>query len=84
MAANEVYVEHVSQDIFPERKEHPQLAKEFVELGTFAKHSPKTCTDGNLRSRCFQNEIRNSGAHYHPDYDICLCGLNMALWKIVM
>jgi hypothetical protein len=84
MAVHEVYVEHVNQDTFPEPKGHPQLAKEFVELGTFTKHSPQTRTDGNLRSSRFHNDIRNSDAHFHPDYDIYLCGSNMALWKIVM
>ncbi|KAH5067630.1 peptidylprolyl isomerase [Parastagonospora nodorum] len=70
MANEEVTVEHISKDIFPKRKENPQLADEFVELGTFNKHSTQARTDGNLRLSRVHTEIRNSGAHTHPHYDI--------------
>ena len=84
MAGEEVEVEHVSRDIFPERKELPQLAEAFVELGSFAKHASQPRTDGNLRLSRIHTEIRNSGAHPHPDYDIYICEPNMGLWKVVM
>jgi hypothetical protein len=84
MARYEVEVERVSRDIFPERKEHAQLDESFVELGTFAKHATQARTDNNLRLNRIHNEIRNSGAHLHPDYDIYICEPNMGLWKIVM
>jgi hypothetical protein len=60
MANEEATVEHVSKDIFPKRKENPQLADEFVELGTFNKHSTQARTDGNLRHSRVHTEIRNS------------------------
>ncbi|KAH5558945.1 peptidylprolyl isomerase [Parastagonospora nodorum] len=84
MANEEVIVEHVSKDDFTKRKEHPQLADEFVELGTFSKHSTQARTDGNLRLSRVHTEIRNSGAHKHPHYDIYINESNMAFWKVVM
>ncbi|KAF2824079.1 hypothetical protein CC86DRAFT_421855 [Ophiobolus disseminans] len=84
MATDEITVEHVSRDVFPERKELPQLAEAFVELGTFAKHASRTRTDGNLRLSRIHTEIRISGAHPHPDYDIYIWEPNMGLWKVVM
>jgi hypothetical protein len=39
MAGQRAMVEHVSQDIFPGRKKHPQSKNDFVELGIFAKDS---------------------------------------------
>ncbi|KAH7087509.1 hypothetical protein FB567DRAFT_346883 [Paraphoma chrysanthemicola] len=84
LASYEVSVQRVSQDVFPKRKEHPQLSESFVELGTFAKHSAQTRTDGNLRLSRIHSEIRNSGANPHPDYDIYICEPNMGFWKVVM
>ncbi|EAT77244.1 peptidylprolyl isomerase [Parastagonospora nodorum] len=83
-AGAEVSVERVSQDIYPKRKDHPQLAEEFVELGTFAKQSTQARTDGNLRLNRLHTEIRNSGAHAHSDYDVYINESNMAFWKVVM
>jgi hypothetical protein len=84
MASDERGVEHISRDSFPERKEHPGLSEDFVELGTFAKTSSQARTDVNLRQSRIHTEIRNSGAHPHPDYDIYICEPNMGLWKVVM
>ncbi|KAF2026042.1 hypothetical protein EK21DRAFT_116149 [Setomelanomma holmii] len=83
-AGDEVVVDHVNGDVCPERKRHPQLADDFVELGAFARHSTHNRTDGNLRLNRIQSEIRNSGANRHPNYDIYICEQNMGLWKIVM
>jgi hypothetical protein len=74
----------VSRDHFPKRKEHPQLAEGFVELGKFAKISTQGRTDGSSRLSRIQSEIRNSGTHLHPHYDVYICESNMALWKVVM
>jgi hypothetical protein len=79
-----VQVQRVSRDVFPKRKQHPQLAEDFVELGAFAKASSQVRTDANLRLSRIHTEIRNSGAHSHPDYDIYICEPNMGLWKVVM
>jgi hypothetical protein len=84
MASDERGVEHVDRNSFPERKEHPGLSEDFVELGTFAKTTSQARTDANLRQSRIHTEIRNSGAHPHPDYDIYICEPNMGLWKIVM
>jgi hypothetical protein len=83
-ASRGVLVQRVSQDVFPKRKEHPQLSESFVELGTFAKHSSQTRTDGNLRLSRIHSEIRTSGANPHPDYDVYICEPNMGFWKVVM
>ncbi|KAI4936692.1 hypothetical protein J4E86_011309 [Alternaria arbusti] len=77
-------VEHVSRDEFPDRKQHPQLAESFVELGLFNRSSSISRTDSNVRLSRIHNEIRNSGAKPHPHYDIFICESNMGLWKIVM
>lgn len=84
LAGYEVEVERVSRDVFPERKEHAQLDESFVELGSFAKHATQARTDNNLRLNRIHNEVRNSGAHPHPDYDVYICEPNMGLWKVVM
>jgi hypothetical protein len=83
-AGLDVVVQRVSRDHFPKRKEHPQLAEAFVELGKFAKLSTQARTDGTSRLSRIQSEIRNSGAHTHPHYDVYICESNMALWKVVM
>jgi uncharacterized protein YegL len=80
----DVVVQRVSRDHFPKRKEHPQLAEAFVELGKFARISTQARTDGTSRLSRIQNEIRNSSAHLHPHYDVYICESNMALWKVVM
>lgn len=83
-AHNEVFVERVTRDICPDRKEHPELKESFVELVYFAKQSLRIRTDSNVRLSRIHNEIRNSGAKAHPHYDIYICEPNMGLWKIVM
>ncbi|KAI4677039.1 hypothetical protein J4E81_010999 [Alternaria sp. BMP 2799] len=77
-------VEQVSRDEFPDRKQHPQLAESFVELGLFNRSSSVCRTDSNVRLSRIHNEIRNSGAKPHPHYDVFICESNMGLWKIVM
>ena len=77
-------VEQVTRDEFPDRKQHPQLGDSFVELGNFNRSSSSSRTDSNVRLSRIHNEIRNSGAKPHPQYDVFLCESNMGLWKIVM
>ena len=77
-------VEEVSRDKFPDRKQHPQLAESFVELGLFNRSPSTSRTNSNVRLSRIHNEIRNSGAKPHPHYDIFICESNMGLWKIVL
>lgn len=77
-ARDMVHVEKVSCDEFPGRKQLPQLAESFVELGRFRTTSTNR-TDSNVRLSRTHNEIRNSGAKPHPHYDVYICESNMGL-----
>ncbi|CAN9388920.1 unnamed protein product [Alternaria sp. RS040] len=79
-----VKVEKVNRDEFPDRKQHPQLAEPFVELGHFNKVTATNRTGGTVRLSRIHNEIRNSGAKPHLHYDVYICESNMGLWKVVM
>ncbi|KAL6704640.1 hypothetical protein ACN47E_008037 [Coniothyrium glycines] len=82
--ASRVVIQRVTEDSFPQRKQHPELSKSFIELGSFAKHAAPHHSNRNVRVNRIQAEIRNSGANPHPDYDIYICEPNMGLWKVVM
>lgn len=84
-ARQDVVTDHVTQNQFPERKEHPQLAQSFIELGHFARqNSTQTRSDNNERISRIHTELRNCGARPHPFYDIYICEPNFGLWKVVM
>jgi hypothetical protein len=80
-----VKVDLATHDQFPQRKEHPQLAESFVELGHFARRaSPQSRSDSSQRLSRIHTEMRNCGARPHPFYDIYICECNFELWKVVM
>jgi hypothetical protein len=80
-----VKVDLATRDQFPQRKEHPQLAESFVELGHFARRaSSQFRSDSNQRLSRIHSEMRNCGARSHPYYDIYICESNFGLWKVVM
>jgi hypothetical protein len=80
-----VEVDLATRDQFPHRKEHPQLAESFVELGRFARRATsQSRSDNSQRLSRIQTEIRNCGARPHPYYDIYICERNFGLGKIVM
>jgi hypothetical protein len=80
-----VEVDLATRDQFPKRKEHPQLAESFVELGHFARRaSSQSRSDNNQRLSRIHTEMRNCGARPHPFYDIYICESNFGLWKVVM
>jgi hypothetical protein len=84
-AKKSLEVDSATRNNFPKRKELPQLAESFVELGQFARHvSSQIRSDSNLRLSRIHTEIRNCGAFVHPHYDIYICEPNFGLWKIVM
>jgi hypothetical protein len=84
-AKDSVEVDLATRDQFPHRKEHPQLAEPFVELGRFARRaSSQSRSDSSQRLSRIHTEMRNCGAHPHPYYDIYICERNFGLWKIVM
>ncbi|KAF2996796.1 hypothetical protein E8E13_000636 [Curvularia kusanoi] len=77
-------VDRATQDGFPPRKAHPQLASSFVELINFARNVSQTRSDSNLRLSRIHTEIRTCGALVHPHYDVYICEENFGFWKIVM
>ncbi|KAF7673903.1 hypothetical protein GT037_007669 [Alternaria burnsii] len=79
-----VKVEKVSRHELPDRKQHPQLAEPFVELGHFNKVTATNRTGDTVRLSRIHNEIRNSGAKPHLHYDVYISESNMGLWKDVM
>ncbi|KAF1833256.1 hypothetical protein BDW02DRAFT_599244 [Decorospora gaudefroyi] len=84
LASKNVVVERVGRDSFLPRKQHPQLTEAFVELGHVSKSTSANRTNTNARHARIQNEIRNSGAKPHPNYDVYICESHMGLWKVAM
>jgi len=91
-ARDKADAEVVTADIFPQRKEHPNVNDHFVQLTTAAGNnsvgvgsgSSSTHSNMNLRTSRILVEIRNIVAHPHPHYDVYLSESNMSFWKVVM
>ena len=86
--------EVVTADIFPRRKEHPNVNDQFVQLATVAGNNAGKLDNGsesvsahsnsNLRTSRILVEIRSIVANPHPHYDVYLSESNMSFWKVVM
>lgn len=86
MAAPEI----VTTDIFPQRREHPNINDNFVQLSSMSGNaqegqgSVNTHSDANLRTPRILTEIRNIVANPHPQYDVYLSESNMSFWKVII
>ncbi|KAE9366198.1 hypothetical protein N431DRAFT_549163 [Stipitochalara longipes BDJ] len=91
-AKDKAVPEVVTADIFPQRKEHPNVNDHFVLLTTVAGNNPggvgsepiNAHSNSNLRTSRILVEIRNIVANPHPHYDVYLSESNMSFWKVIM
>lgn len=77
----------VTEHKFPERKTHPNLDDEFIQLTAVASRSVNATGNSrsNLRTSRLMNEIRAiAGGGAHPKYDVYVSETDMSFWKIVM
>ncbi|KAK8024434.1 hypothetical protein PG993_012500 [Apiospora rasikravindrae] len=84
-------ITEVNKRIFPNRREHPNMQDNVVQLKSLAKmhqsghNSQCRGAPSNIRTTRLLNEIRdiaNNAAH--PMYDIYVSESDMGFWKIVM
>jgi len=87
-ARDKATAEVVTSDVFPQRKEHPNLKDQFAQISTTSNSlgpaSVIAHSDSNLRTSRIPVEIRQILANPHPHYDVYVSESNMAFWKIVM
>ncbi|KAF4633485.1 hypothetical protein G7Y89_g4628 [Cudoniella acicularis] len=84
-AKDKAIPETITRDVFPQRKEHPNLKDQFVQLSTTATNvSGGSSHSTNLRTSRIPIEIRQIVANPHPHYDVYASESNMAFWKVVM
>ena len=78
--------EIVTKDVFPKRKEHPNLKDQFIELLAVSRRvlSAADRSDSNFRNTRLLTEAQNAAAKPHPHYDIYVSERDMSFWKIVM
>lgn len=77
----------VTEDRFPARKEHENLADEFVQLSgklTRASNGTQNGTRSTFRITRVMKEINQLVSREHPNYDIYVSETNLAFWKAVM
>jgi len=75
-ARDKATAEIVTGDVFPQRKVHPNLKDQFVEIASVAQGpvSVITHSDSNLRTARIPTEIRQILASPHPHYDVSIFG----------
>ena len=79
--------ETVTEDIYPKRKEHPNLHDSFIELATFnALREGPNAIRGPRSSRTtrLMSEMKHLLANPHPHYDVYICESDMSFWKVIM
>jgi ubiquitin-protein ligase len=78
--------EPLSKDVYPKRKEHPNLRDTFVELVPASRRGldPANRAGSNLRSSRLLTEIQSIAANPHPHIDVYVSERDMSFWKIVM
>lgn len=80
----------VTRDVYPQRKEHPNIQDSFVLLAeTVRRDGPGTSmaaprANSNLRQYRLLTEMREIASNSHPKYDCYVSETDMSFWKVVM
>lgn len=74
----------VPKDVYPARKEHPNLKDNFVHLAATVRRDNASATRGTLRISRLMTEMRSIADQRHPKYDCYVSEADISFWKIVM
>lgn len=79
----------VSRDVFPQRRRHPNLSDNFIELSGFTGRTGSTIAPGdrsnaNIRPVRLLAEVRNAASNPHPHYEVFVSETSMVFWKVLM
>ncbi len=91
-ASSRATADIVTQDIFPGRKQHPNLSDSFVSISDAsrmpsqkaASSEPGQRSNANVRPARLLAEIRNVSLNTHPYYEVFVSESDMGFWKILM
>ena len=87
----------VSRDIYPQRKQHPNLGDQFIAVSnmsrlsrvsetrtTSASTQPGSRSNANVRPARLLAELRNISANPHPYYEIFVSESDIGFWKVLL
>lgn len=75
----------VTQDVYPQRKQHPRLEDTFVELANHIRpNAANNFSLPTLRASRLLVEMREIAASPHPKYDCYVSEADMFFWKVIM
>ena len=89
----------VNRDIYPQRKQHPNLQDSFIAVSKMSRgnipattaatsaipvESGSKSTGNDRPTRRLLSEIQSISANPHPRYDVFVSETNIGFWKIVM
>lgn len=91
-ASSHAAADVVTQDVFPSRKQHPNLGNSFVSISDAsrmpsekaASSEPAQRSNANIRPARLLAEIRNVSLNTHPYYEAFVSESDMGFWKILM
>jgi ubiquitin-protein ligase/uncharacterized protein YegL len=79
--------ETVTRDVFPKRKEHPNLNNDFIPVSSAAPRRVLPARErvgAGLRNTRLLTEVQSASSNRHPHYEIFVSEQDMSFWKIVM
>lgn len=91
-ASNDAAGDIVTQDVYPHRKQHPNLEDSFVSVSDVNRMSrqnqaamePGQRSNANVRPTRLLAELRNVSADTHPYYEVFVSESDIGFWKILM
>ncbi|KAI4727940.1 hypothetical protein E4T49_04269 [Aureobasidium sp. EXF-10728] len=75
----------VTQDVYPQRKEHPRLSDTFIELANRVRpNASNNFAMPTLRASRLLFEMGDMAASPHPKYDCYVSEADMFFWKVII